>query len=104
MPSNSPEAWAAQPALIDLSHQNPPRIAAPDNGLTGKVARVNAQDGYVVLTFPAGHMPVMAERLALYRNGMRVGEVKVTGPQNDDDIVADVVNGDAAVQDEARVR
>jgi hypothetical protein len=39
----------------------------------------------------------------LYRNGLKVGELRVTGPQQDANIVADVITGDAAAGDEVRV-
>jgi len=38
----------------------------------------------------------------LYRNGLKAGEVKITGPQRDNDVVADLVTGTAQVGDEAR--
>jgi hypothetical protein len=38
----------------------------------------------------------------LYRRGLKVGEVKVTGPAREDNIVADLVAGEAEVGDEAR--
>jgi hypothetical protein len=40
----------------------------------------------------------------VYRRGLKVGEVKVTGPQRDDNIVADITAGEAAVGDEVRDR
>ena len=42
-------------------------------------------------------MPNMDQTLFLYRNGLKVGEVKITGPQRDNDIVADLVTGTAQV-------
>jgi hypothetical protein len=44
----------------------------------------------------------MDQQLFLYRAGLKVAELKVTGPQNDDNIVADLVNGDAQTGDEVR--
>jgi len=38
----------------------------------------------------------------LYRGGLKVGEVKITGPQDDDNIVADLLTGDSEVGDQAR--
>jgi hypothetical protein len=40
--------------------------------------------------------------LFLYRGGLKVGEVKITGPQRDNNIVADLVTGDAQAGDEVR--
>lgn len=82
----------------------PKLIVTPETGLSGKVVRFNAVGRFVVLTFPIGHLPVRDQQLNLYRLGLKVGEVKTTGFQNDDSIVADLVSGDAAVGDEARDR
>jgi hypothetical protein len=56
----------------------------------------------VVLNFPLGRMAAVDQRLGVYRQGQKVGEVKVTGPQREDNIVADLVAGGAQVGDEAR--
>jgi hypothetical protein len=83
---------------------NPKIIVTPESGLTGKVVASNAVGRFVVLNFPVGHLPALEQRLEVYHLGLKVGEVKVTGPQNDDSIVADIVTGDAAAGDEVRDR
>lgn len=77
-------------------------IVTPGSGLTGKVAKYNDAGRFVVLEFPVGHMPALEQRLFVYHNGLKVGELKVTGPQRDDHIVADLTNGEAQAGDEAR--
>jgi hypothetical protein len=77
-------------------------IVTPDNTLTAKVATYNATGRFVVLSFPVGQMPNMDQTLFLYRNGLKEGEVKITGPQHDNDIVADLVTGTAQAGDEVR--
>ena len=77
-------------------------IVTPDNSLTARVASYNSAGRFVVLSFPVGRMPTMDQTLFLYRNGLKVGEVKMTGPQHDNDIVADLVTGTAQVGDEVR--
>jgi hypothetical protein len=79
-------------------------IVTPEKALTGKVAFVNSTSRFVVLNFPIGHLPALEQRLNLYRGGLKVGEVKVTGPQYDDNIVADLVGGDSEVGDQVRDR
>ena len=80
-----------------------PAIVTPDNSLTAKVARYNSAGRFVVLSFPPGQMPRLEQSLFLYRNGLKVGEVKVTGPQDsNNNIVADLVTGEAQVGDEVR--
>jgi len=82
--------------------QNPAPIVTPDNSLTARVLDYNATARFVVLGFPIGQMPRLEQSLFLYRNGMKVGEVRITGPQNDNNIVADLVTGEAQVGDEVR--
>jgi hypothetical protein len=81
-----------------------PAIVTPDNSLAGKVVSYNDAGRFVVLNFPAGRMPKMDQHLFLYRAGLKVAEVGVTGPQSDDNTVADLISGDAQSGDEARDR
>lgn len=86
------------------SASNRTLIVTPDKALIGKVLAVNAAGRFVVLNFPIGHLPQLDQQLNVYRLGLKVGEVKVTGPQRDDNIVGDVTAGDVAVGDEVRDR
>ena len=79
-----------------------PTIVTPDNSLAGKVVSYNETGRFVVLNFPAGRLPQMNRQLFLYRAGLKVAEVNVTGPQSDDNTVADLISGDAQVGDEVR--
>jgi hypothetical protein len=92
----------APPARAGAAANYQPLIVTPENALVGKVATVNTAGRFVVLNFPLGKMAGVGQSLNLYRRGLKVGEVKVTGPQRDDNIVADVVTGDAEAGDEAR--
>jgi len=82
--------------------RTPPPVVAPDNSLTARVASYNVVGRFVVLSFPVGRMPGVGQVLFLYRDGLKVGEVKVTGPQRDNNIVADLDTGEAQVGDEVR--
>jgi hypothetical protein len=79
-----------------------PLTVTPEDTLVGKVVGVNAPGRFVVLNFALGKMPSPDRRLNLYRRGLKVGEVKVTGPQQQDNTVADLVAGEAEVGDDAR--
>jgi hypothetical protein len=79
-------------------------IVTPETAPAGKVVKVNQAERFVVLNYPLSRLPALELRLGLYRGGLKVGEVKIAGPQYDDNIVADVVEGEAAVGDEARNR
>jgi len=98
-PQPAPAPAPAAPAPVTHS---PPPVVTPDSSLTARVASYNAVGRFVVLSFPIGQMPKLDQTLFLYRNGLKVAEVKVTGPQRDSNIVADLVNGDAQLGDEVR--
>ena len=74
----------------------------PDEGLFGKVVSVNPVLRFVVMDFPVFRMPVVDQRLNIYRNGQKVGEIKVTGPSLETTIAGDLAAGEAQVGDEVR--
>ena len=80
----------------------PVPIVTPDYSLAAKVISVNTDARFVVLSFPAGQMPKVDQTLFLYRDGLKVAEVRVTGPQQDNDTVADLTSGDAQAGDTVR--
>jgi hypothetical protein len=106
-PAFPPETYAPGMAPASAgpsaSITNRDLIVTLESGTFGKVAKVDAS-GFVVLNFPLGHIPPRDKQLSLYRRGLKVGEVKVTGPQLDDNTIADVVTGNAVAGDEARER
>jgi len=55
-----------------------------------------------VLVFASGQLPGLQQTLFVYRAGLKVAEVKITGPQQENNIVADLVSGDAQVGDTVR--
>lgn len=77
-------------------------IVTPAHVLSGKVVRVNPNSRFVVLSFPLGRMPGLEQRMDIYRSNLKVGEIRITGPQRDDKIVADLLAGEAAVGDSAK--
>jgi hypothetical protein len=93
----APGARRATPAGVA-----PQTIVTPDNSLTARVVSYNAAGRFVVLNFPPGQMPKLEQSFFLYRDGLKVGEVKITGPQRDNNIVADLVTGETQVGDEVR--
>jgi hypothetical protein len=79
-------------------------IVTPEFTLKGRVISYNEPLRFAVLNFPVGQMPAVDQTLFVYRNNLKVGELKVTGPQRDDNIVADLVAGEAAAGDEISER
>jgi hypothetical protein len=95
---HKPDAKAAAPA----KGQPSAAVIKPDWRASGRVAMVNAEARFVVISYPPGPMPQTDHRLSVYRNGLKVGEVKVTGPQRENDTVADIISGDVQLHDEVR--
>jgi hypothetical protein len=68
----------------------------------GKVEMVDVPGRFVVISFEPGAVPKPGQRLNVYRAGAKVGEVKVTGPERDNNTVADILAGEVQIQDETR--
>jgi len=66
------------------------------------VVVVNPLLRFLVLDFPVRKLPLVDQRLNIYHNGQKIGEVKVTGPTRDTTIAGDIIAGEANVGDEAR--
>lgn len=79
-------------------------IVTPENSVTGKVVRYNDAGRFVVLDFPIAHMPPVDKQMFVYRNGLKVGEIRITGPQRENHTVADLLVGEAQPNDEVRDR
>ncbi|MBN2505862.1 MAG: hypothetical protein JXQ71_04125 [Verrucomicrobia bacterium] len=74
----------------------------PSDVVPGKISLVNPNARYVVVSYPVGALPELGRRLNVFRNGLKVGEIKITGPQRDLNIVADIVAGQCQRGDEVR--
>ncbi len=77
-------------------------IVTPGASLTGKVASVNPAYQFVVIAFDGGGKPAPEQKLAVYRANLKVGEVKISPQQMGQNVVADIVTGEARVGDEVR--
>ena len=73
-----------------------------DEAVLGTVVSVNPALRFLVMDFPVRKLPVLEQRLNVYRNGQKVGEVKVTGPGRDTTIAGDIMVGEVQVGDEVR--
>jgi hypothetical protein len=91
----------AQPVPVKTTVKTAP-IVTLDSSLSAKVIFYNQSARYVVLSFPSGQMPKIDQSLFLYRNGLKSAELKVTGPQSENNIAADVISGDAQAGDDVR--
>ena len=77
-------------------------IVTPASGVVGRIAKVNESSRFVVVNFAGGQMPAVGEVLPVYRHGLKVAEVRMSGPQLEDNLVGDVVAGEAQLGDDVR--
>jgi hypothetical protein len=89
-----------QVKVSEPEHKRP--VVTQETMLVGKVISVKADLGFAVLNFPVGSVPGFDRHLSVYRQGVKIGEVKVTGPQQEDNIVGDIVSGQVQPGDEIR--
>jgi hypothetical protein len=95
--SSKKSAAAVKPAVTA-----PKTIITPDTSLAATVISVNTIGRFVVLDFPNGQLPKLQQTLFIYHGGLKTAEVKITGPQSENNIVADLVSGEAKVGDTVR--
>ena len=95
-------AWLPQAPYPSKNATATAPIVTPNYSLAAKVISVNTIGRFVVLSFPASLMPKLEQTLFLYRDGLKVAEVRVTGPQQDNNTVADITSGEAQVGDTVR--
>ena len=79
-----------------------PIIVTPAGSDSGRITSVNASARFVVITYPVGTLPGPERRLNVYRSGLKVAELKVTGPSQDINTVADILAGECEAGDEVR--
>jgi hypothetical protein len=98
------EAFSDPPNTVSSRTTDGKLIVTPETGLAGKVVRVVSSGRFAVLNFPIGRMPLIDQRAEVYRQGLKVGELRITGPQLDDNIVADILTGEVQPGDLVRVQ
>jgi hypothetical protein len=77
-------------------------VITPAKSAVGRVASVNQQARFAVVSFPIGQVPPVDSRFAVFRGGEKTGELKMTGPTQDSFTVGDIVAGMVQEGDEVR--
>ena len=102
-PATPPKVLKPSKPIKDTPAPPPSKaIVTPDFTLKGRVATYNEAGRFVVVIFPLGQMAKTGDRLSIYRDNLKVGEIKITGPQRDQNTVADVITGEVKAGDEVR--
>ena len=85
------------------SAESPVAIVTPVSTNSGKISSVNPSARFVVITYPLGvSVPSVDQPLNVYRAGLKVAEIKVTGPSRDLNTVGDITAGECQPGDEVR--
>jgi len=108
---STPQSAAAPKTAPAGSYPSQPDakvIVTPGAASLGRVASVNLASQFVVITFPGATLPVPEQKLSVFRQNLKVGEVRIcdvrVAPEHRGrNLVADIVAGQVAVGDEVRV-
>jgi|SRR5882672_6531063 len=96
-----PEKTGAAPAGAKAKSSAVIVTPAPANA--GRIMSVNPAARFVVITYPIGvPLPAIERKLDVYRSGLKVAEIKITGPSRDLNTVADITSGECRAGDEVR--
>ena len=77
-------------------------MVTPIQTPSGRVISVNTELRFVVLDFSLNPAPAAEQRLGLYRENVKVGELRITRWSSGSNVVANIVAGEAKIGDEAR--
>lgn len=80
---------------------NPAPVVLP---ASGRVHTVNAGLRFVVIDYTLGGIPPLQSLLDVFRGNERVGQVRLSGPERNGFVAADVTDGFLQVGDEVRLR
>ena len=97
-PAGSPPGSVGAASQTNRSHL----IMTSSAEVQGRVASVNPNARYAVISFPIGALPALQQRMQVYRGGLKVAEIKITGPQIEFNIIGDIVDGECQVGDTVR--
>lgn len=70
---------------------------------SGRVHSLNPGLRFLVADYTLGGMPPLHSRLGVYRNDERIGEIRLSGPERNGFVAADILEGILQVGDEIRV-
>lgn len=93
----------ASPGVTAASPKPPAVIVTPATGTRGRITSVNLTARHVVVSYPIGiPLPVVDQKLFVFRTGLKVAELKVSKERIDVNLVADITSGECRAGDEVR--
>ncbi len=70
---------------------------------SGRIHTINAGLRFVVVDYTLGGAPPLESLVNVYRGNQRVGQIRLTGPERNGFIAADIVEGILQTDDEVRI-
>lgn len=71
---------------------------------SGRIHSVSPVAPFVVVDYILGGMPPLQSTLDVFRAGQKVGQIRLSGPEQNGFVAADILNGILQIDDEVRVR
>ncbi len=71
---------------------------------SGRIHSVSPVAPFVVVDYILGGMPPLQSTLDVFRAGQKVGQVRLSGPEQNGFVAADILSGILQIDDEVRVR
>ncbi|MFM1943328.1 MAG: hypothetical protein RI897_2310 [Verrucomicrobiota bacterium] len=87
------------PTTANRPSSTPPAEVLPDERPRGRIVTVNLPLRYVVMDFELSTPPEIGQRMDVFREGLKIGEVQLSGPIMGSAAAGDIVTGQAAVGD-----
>ena len=89
----------------DIGEDDGPLVAVPvEERIEGTIVRVDSRRRFVVIDFSVFQFPARGQDLNVYREQLRVGKVRITGPFVNTHIAADLILGSAREGDSVRIQ
>lgn len=100
-PTKAPKAARSpKPALRERPRTGP--IIQASDAAFGRVLVVNSNLRFAVIDFGLRRLPDNGTRMSVYRDNLKVGEIKITDWRQESNAVGDITAGDLRTGDEVR--
>ncbi len=93
-----------RPATTPAEATNAAPAVATVLPASGRVHSLNPGLRFLVADYTLGGMPPLHSRLGVYRNNEKIGEIRLSGPERNGFVAADIVEGILQVGDEIRAQ
>ena len=90
------------PSGAEASKPEEKPVVRPVDRIVGRVLAINNPLRFVIADFPTGRLPALDQNLSIYREDLKVAEVRVSGPYRGTTVAADITAGEVRAGDQVR--